>query len=110
MLKEHSLWSRSSMKKPLAIYSLKRSKLRRKITEYLINIDPSCSYASEIAENVNTSPSYVKGAIHGMGSRFREEDSLLKLNIVELKPAGENLVRFGVTPFGKEIFELVRNR
>jgi hypothetical protein len=96
-------------KRPLVIRALRRSSVRRKIAQYLFDISPSSSYTSEIAHHVKTTPTNVIGAIRGMESRYREEESLLSLNIVELKEGGKDIKLYGITPFGKEILESVRD-
>ena len=99
-----------SEKRPLVIRALRRSNVRKKIAEYLFDISPSCSYTSEIAYNVKTTPTNVIGAIRGMESRYREDESLLSLNIVEMKSGGKDIKLYGITPFGKEILESIKNR
>jgi len=98
------------IKMPLALRSLRRSNIRKKIAEYLFEISPSCSYTSEIAYNVNTTPSNVIGAIRGMESRYREDESLIGLDIIELKKSGKDIKLYGITSFGKEIVESIRKR
>lgn len=93
--------------RPLIIRSLRRSNIRKKIANYLLEISPSCSYTSEIAYNVKTTPTNVIGAIRGMGSRYKEEESLLNLNIVEEKKAGKNIKLYGLTAFGREIIKSI---
>ena len=51
------------IKRPLVIRALRRSNVRKKIAEYLFDISPSCSYTSEIAYNVKTTPTNVIGAL-----------------------------------------------
>ncbi|UCH72390.1 MAG: hypothetical protein JSW62_02250 [Thermoplasmatales archaeon] len=98
---------------PLAIRALRRSNIRKKITEYLFDVGPSGSYTSEIAYNIKTTPTNVIGAIRGMGSRYKEEDSLISLNIVETVDNINNIKIYKITDFGKEMFESIdgnRNR
>jgi len=97
------------LKRPLVIRSLRRSNVRKKIAEYLFDISPSCSYTSEIAYNVKTTPTNVIGAIRGMDSRYKEEESLLSLDIVEEKSGGKNIKLYSLTPFGKEVIESLRD-
>src|SRR4030043_1484293 len=101
--------------RPLVIRALRRSNVRKKITEYLFDISPSCSYTSEIAYHVKTTPTNVIGAIRGMDSRYKENESLLSLKIVEEKSGGGNIRLYGLTSFGREIIETevkesIRNR
>lgn len=98
------------IKRPLVRRSLRRSDIRKRIAEYLFDISPSCSYTSEIAYHVKTTPTNVIGAIRGMESRYREDESLLSLEIVEMKSGGKDIKLYGITPFGKEILESIKNR
>jgi hypothetical protein len=98
------------MKRPLVVRALRRSNVRKKIAEYLFDISPSCSYTSEIAYNVKTTPTNVIGALRGMGSRYKEDESLLSLDIVEEKTGGKNIRLYGLTPFGKEMVESLNRR
>jgi predicted transcriptional regulator with HTH domain len=94
-----------NIKRPLVIRALRRSNVRKKIAEYLFEISPSCSYTSEIAYNVKTTPTNVIGALRGMGTRYKEDESLLSLDIVEEKSGGKNIKLYGLTTFGKEMIE-----
>ena len=98
------------MKRPLVVRALRRSNVRKKIAEYLFEINPSCSYTSEIAYNVKTTPTNVIGAIRGMGSRYKADESLISLNIVEEKSGGKNIKLYALTSFGKEILEEVNRK
>jgi len=109
MQKDNQLELTLEIKRPLVIRALRRSNVRKKIAEYLFEINPSSSYTSEIAYNVKTTPTNVIGAIRGMGSRYKEEESLIRLNIVEEKSGGKNIRLYGLTPFGKEIVESFKN-
>ena len=110
MREEDAVVTSLNIKRPLVIRSLRRSSVRKKIAEYLFDINPSCSYTSEIAYNVKTTPTNVIGAIRGMDSRYREEESLLNLDIVELKSSSKDIKLYGITPFGKDIIEEMRNK
>lgn len=98
------------MRRPLVMRALRRSNIRKKIAEYLFDISPSCSYTSEIAYNVKTTPTNVIGALRGMESRYRAEESLLSLNLVEEKKGGKNIKLYGLTPFGKEMLETINGK
>jgi predicted transcriptional regulator with HTH domain len=78
------------IRRPLIIRTLRRSTVRKKIAEYLLDINLSSSYTSEIAYNVKTTPTNVIGALRGMGSRYKEDESLLSLEIVEEISSGSN--------------------
>ena len=43
-----------------------------------------------------------------MGSRYREDESLLSLNIVELTTRGKDIKIYKLTDFGKEIMGSLR--
>ena len=94
--------------RPLVIRSLRRSSIRKKIAEYLYDISPSGSYTSEIAYNCNTTPTNVIGAIKGMGTRYKTDESLIRLEIVEQITSGSNMKVYKLTDFGKEIVNSIK--
>jgi len=98
----------SELKRPLVVRALRRSNIRKKIAEYLFEISPSYSYTSEIAYNVKTTPTNVIGALRGMGNRYREEESLLNLDLVEEKSGGKNIKLYGLTSFGEEVLKSLK--
>ena len=101
----------TGMKRPMVARALRRSNVRKKIAEYLFDIHPSYSYTSEIAYHVKTTPTNVIGALRGMNSRYREDESLVGLDLVEEKKSGSNIKLYGLTQFGREMIEdMVRNR
>jgi len=110
MQDENNIETSPDIKRPLALRALRRSNVRKKIAEYLFDISPSCSYTSEIAYNINTTPSNVIGAIRGMEFRYRKEESLIGLDIIELKKGGKDIKLYGITPFGQEVVENIRKR
>lgn len=99
------------MLKPLIIRSLRRSSVRKKIAEYLFEISPSGSYTSEIAFSVKTTPTNVIGAIRGMNTRYRDDESLISLKIVEQIEGGKHrdIKLYKLTDFGKEIVTGLRD-
>ena len=96
------------IRRPLVVRSLRRSNIRKKIADYLFEISPSGSYTSEIAYNVKTTPTNVIGAIRGMGTRYKVEESLIALELVEQIKSGKELKIYKLTDFGKEIMESLR--
>jgi hypothetical protein len=96
--------------RPLIMRSLRRSSVRKKIADYLFEISPSGSYTSDIAYNVKTTPTNVIGAIRGMNSRYRGDESLLNLNIVEQIEGVKNIKIYRITEFGKEIVQTMKER
>ena len=96
--------------RPIVVRALRRSSVRKKIAEYLFDISPSGSYTSEIAYHVKTTPTNVIGAIRGMESRYRIEESLINLNVVEpIKTGSKDIKLYRITDFGKEIIESIKN-
>jgi predicted transcriptional regulator with HTH domain len=96
--------------RPLIMRSLRRSSVRKKIADYLFDISPSGSYTSDIAYNVKTTPTNVIGAIRGMNSRYRDDESLLSLHLVEQINSGKNVKIYKLTELGKEIVQSMRER
>jgi predicted transcriptional regulator with HTH domain len=99
------------MLKPLVIRSLRRSSVRKKIADYLFDISPSGSYTSEIAYNIKTTPTNVIGAIRGMNERYRDDESLISLSLVEQVAGGkhQDIKLYRLTEFGKEIVSSLRD-
>ena len=101
----------TGMRRPMVARALRRSNVRKKIAEYLFDIHPSYSYTSEIAYHVKTTPTNVIGALRGMNSRYRKDESLVGLDLVEEKKSGSNIKLYGLTAFGKDMIEeMVRKR
>ena len=96
--------------RPLVVRSLRRSNIRKKIAEYLFEISPSCSYTSEIAYNIQTTPTNVIGAMRGMGNRYKEDESLIGLGLVEERKSGKNIKLYAITSQGKEVVENLERR
>lgn len=94
----------------MVIRTLRRNNVRKKIDEYLFDINPGSSYTSEIAYNVKTTPTNVIGAIRGIQSRYKEDESLISLKIVEAKSGGKNIKLYSLNPFDKEIIENSKKR
>ena len=110
MLDENTIDDSFNIKRPLAMRALRRSNIRKKIAEYLFEISPSCSYTSEIAYHVGATSSNVIGALRGMNSRYREDESLIALNLVEEKSGGKNIRLYALTDFGKEIIDSIKTK
>ena len=94
--------------RPLVMRSLRRSNVRKKIAEYLFDINPGGSYTSDIAYNVDTTPTNVIGALRGMKKRYREEESLIGLKLVEEIKSEKNMKIYRLTDFGKEIMQSLK--
>jgi len=67
------------------IRSFMRSPLRLTVLRYLFDIYPQSNYLSEIARSVNSDPSNITGALRGSGIRYTTEDSLISMNLVEVR-------------------------
>src|SRR4030042_4589442 len=100
---DNKIQTSPDIKVPLAMRAVRRSNIRKKIADYLFEISPSGSYTSEIAYHVKTTPTNVIGAIRGMESRYREDESLISLEIVEQTSGGKDVKLYRLTDFGKEI-------
>ncbi len=96
--------------RPLVVRALRRSNVRKKIVQHLFDIDPNSSYVSDIAYHVKTTPTNVIGALRGMNNRYRQEESLLQLNVVEEMRSGNNVKLYRITDFGKEVFQSLHER
>ena len=110
MQREEEVESSPELKKPIAIRALRRSNVRKRIAEYLFDISPSYSYTSDIAYHIRTTPSNVIGAMRGMQTRYKEEESLINLDMVEEKNCGNNIRLYGITDFGKEMLKTIKDR
>jgi predicted transcriptional regulator with HTH domain len=110
MQREEEVASTLELKRPIAVRALRRSNVRKKIAEYLFEISPNYSYTAEIAYHVRTTPSNVIGAIRGIKERYKEDESLLNLDIVQERSCGNNVRLYGITDFGKEMIKTVKDR
>jgi predicted transcriptional regulator with HTH domain len=63
---------------------------------------------SEIAYYVKTTPTNVIGAMRGMESRYKEDESLLGLGLVEEIKGGKNIRLYSITTFGKKVMESLK--
>ncbi|HID25384.1 MAG TPA: hypothetical protein EYP23_02835 [Thermoplasmata archaeon] len=96
-------------RRPVIVHAFRRSSLRKRIAEYLYEISPSSSYPSEIAYHVKSTPTNVLGALRGMEPRYRREESLLNLSIVEAYMDGRRMRLYKLTDFGKEIVSSLKS-
>ena len=96
--------------RPLVVRSLRRSNVRKRIAEYLFDISPSGSYTSDIAYHVKTTPTNVIGAMRGMHSRYKDDESLLGLNLVEQIKGGKNIKIYRLTDLGKQMLITIKER
>ncbi|HEC87242.1 MAG TPA: hypothetical protein ENI49_05180 [Thermoplasmatales archaeon] len=110
MVEDTISFSSIEEKRPLIVHAFRRSNLRKKIAEYLYEISPSPSYPSEIAYHVKSTPTNVLGALRGMEPRYRTEESLIHLSLVESYENGQNMKLYRLTDLGKEIISQLKSR
>jgi len=79
MLEQTTIDRSIEIKRSVAIRALRRSNIRRKVTEYLCEISPNCSYTSEIAYHINATSSNVIGAL-----RESKHDTVKKNHLLVL--------------------------
>jgi hypothetical protein len=68
--------------RPEVRVSLRKSKVRREVLGYLVNIHPKKAYASEIAAETEIGINDVYGALNGVLNRYKKENSLVSLGLV----------------------------
>ncbi|ACB40253.1 archaellum operon transcriptional activator EarA family protein [Pyrobaculum neutrophilum] len=71
-----------------AMMALRRSRVKRDVLKYLCSIYPESAYPALIADAVGASYENVLGALRGLGGRYKAEDSLCGLGLVEEVPVG----------------------
>ncbi|MCW3135716.1 MAG: putative transcriptional regulator [Canidatus Methanoxibalbensis ujae] len=87
--------------------ALRRSRVRTEILMYLYKIYPNASYPAEISRNTGIDPTNILGGLRGMGSRFDEANSLLKLGLVEKIERG-NATYYRISERGKAFIESLK--
>jgi len=87
--------------------SLRRSRVRTEVIMYLYKIYPRASYPAEISRNIGVDPTNILGGLRGMGSRFDESNSLLKMGLVD-KIERENIAYYRLSERGKELIESLK--
>jgi predicted transcriptional regulator with HTH domain len=76
------------------------------VLEYLVSIHPKKSYPSEIARKINLRSTDVCGALNGVSHRFKKENSLVNLNLVE-KSEEKDVFLYSTTKLGCKIWKLL---
>ena len=84
--------------------SLRRSRVRTEIVMYLYKIYPRASYPAEMSRNIGVDPTNILGGLRGMGSRFDESNSLLKMGLVD-KIEREKIAYYRLSERGKVLIE-----
>ena len=87
--------------------SLRRSRVRTEIIMYLYKIYPRASYPAEMSRNIGVDPTNILGGLRGMGNRFDESNSLLKMGLVE-KVERENIAYYRLSERGKGLIESLK--
>jgi len=89
-------------------FSLRKSKVRRMVLRYLIDIYPKKVYASEIAKETDLRINEVCGALNGSSDRYKKESSLVELGLVE-KDEREGTCFYSATERGRKMWGLFKN-
>jgi len=88
------------------IISLRKSKVRQMVLEYLVSIYPEKSYPSEIARETGLGINEVYGDLNGVSNRYKKENSLVNLNLVK-KERKNNIWVYSATDLGCETCRLL---
>ena len=90
---------------------LKKSRIRREVLSLLVRSYPEPMSASQMAVNLHCNIGDVGGVLHGSKPRYREEDSLASLGLVEavLRMSGymTNVKFYRATPKAKPYYNLL---
>ncbi len=86
-----------------AVFSLRRSRVRREVLSFLARIHPRASYPSEIARAINARADQVLAALRGYGTRYRRDISLLGLGLVREVGRGPKLTLYAATEKGVRV-------
>ncbi len=85
------------------IHSLRKSKNRRAVLNYLVKIYPKKAYASEIARRTGVRLNEVCGALKGSPNRYKKKYSLVELDLVRLEEENGRSLYFA-TELGHEVY------
>ena len=94
---------------PEVVAPLRKSKVRRTVLSYLVSIYPHYSYPSEIARNADLRPTDVCGVLNGLSDRYKKENSLVDLGLVE-KSRKKNGHFYNATEMGCTMWRLLNGR
>lgn len=89
---------------PNIIFILRKSKARREVLEYLVNIHPDKAYVSIISKSTNIGINEVYGALNGVKGRYKKENTLISLGLVG-KEAKNGICLYYATPLGIEVWQ-----
>ena len=86
--------------------SLRKSKIRRTVLEYLVSVYPKKAYVAEVARETDLRPTDVCGVLNGLSDRFKKENSLVDLGLVK-KHEEKDTCLYSATEVGCEILRLL---
>ncbi len=87
---------------------LRKSRIRKEVLGFLVSSAPDEINASSISKKLGYALCDVCGVLHGLSSRYKEENSLVALGLVEemIKVRGsKGITLYRVTDRGKHIYE-----
>ncbi|MEA1993721.1 MAG: archaellum operon transcriptional activator EarA family protein [Euryarchaeota archaeon] len=82
---------------------LRKSRVRREVLEYIVGTYPKGNQISMISKSINTGYNSVYGALEGVKGRYKKENSLLNLKLVE-KEINKDINLYYATSLGVEIW------
>ena len=85
------------------IFSLRKSKVRREVLGYLVNVHPNKVYISVISKSTEIGINEVYGALNGVKGRYKKENTLISLGLVD-KEIKNGICLYYATPFGVEVW------
>lgn len=89
---------------PNIIFILRKSKARKEVLEYLVNIHPDKAYISIISKSTNIGINEIYGALNGVKGRYKKENSLISLGLVD-KDIENGIYLYCATPLGIEVWK-----
>lgn len=93
---------------------LRKSRIRKEVLGFLVSSAPDEINASSISKKLGYALCDVCGVLHGLSPRYKEENSLVALGLVEemIKVRGysNGITLYRVTDRGKHIYERYYNK
>ena len=86
--------------------SLKKSMVRTEILMYLYKIYPNASYPTGISKKTEIDATNVLGGLRGMGNWYRQSESLIGMELVEILPQ-EDSTYYKISEKGKRVIESI---
>ena len=84
--------------------SLKKSRVRTEVMMYLYNIYPNTSYPYDISRQTGIDSTNVIGALRGMGSRYKNSNSLIGMGLVD-KVENDGVTYYKLSDRGKRFID-----